>query len=446
MITKYRSFRFLLLFIIISMLYYVACQFSLTVPLSMKKAQLSPTTQSLVSHFNEPIELTLYSTDNDTYHETFLIVEQYQRLNKKIHFEWKKEHYTFASNHSGEALVARFQEQQSFIDLLKEKVTEANLSSLLFKFKRQANNWIVFLQGHGEPQPFGKDTRDYSLWRKALENQGLKVQGLSLTQTPVIADNVKLLIIASMQSECLPQEEQLIREYLEKGGSLLWLTDPSAKPVLFLQNYLHLKTLPGTIVDLHGQQMGTPHAAITLIENYPSLPFSSPMLLSAYPWSVALTFEPSVWQAAPLLKTHDATWTETGPLMGQIQFDPEKGEVAGPLLLGVSFTRTHPTDAKQEQRIAVIGNSRFMSNGIIQNYGNLAFGQNLISWLNGDDALLTLEQPVSSDSFSHIHVMTAYLIQYAFPGIGLLFILVALLYGWKRNFVKEFRTPGDYLK
>jgi hypothetical protein len=228
------------------------------------------------------------------------------------------------------------------------------------------------------------------------------------------------------------QEEILLRHYISSGKDVLWLIDPDAKRLSFLETLLGISPLPGTIVDLHGQKLGTPHPAITLIEQYPALPFTAPSLLSAYPWSSALKINASSFEVSPLLLTHGSTWTETSPLTGSISFNPEKNEKAGPLLLGLRLTRTS-SKFSQEQRIAVIGNSRFLSNGVIQNYGNLAFGLNLINWLNHDDLLLTLAQPVSTDSFAHIHLTTARLIQYGFPSLGAFMMFIVFLYSLKRS-------------
>lgn len=430
-------FYCLMLLILMVLIYGLIHRNAYIAPLSSKKTLLSPITYSLLEGFTDPIEFTLYSRENDTYHEAALLIEQYQKKAPLIQFNWLQEDYHFSHKHIGEALDVRYQNQHYFIDLSDKKINEASVTQLLFKFKRHTNAWVVFLQGHGEPDPFGKESRDYSLWRKALENQGLKIQPLTLTHTPIITDNTQLLIMSALQSDLFPQEEGLITHYISKGGNLLWLMDPTSKRLEFLEKQFDVYPLPGTIVDLHGQQLGTPHPAITLIEHYPNLPFLAPPLLSAYPWSVALQSQKSDWTIAPLLITHDATWTETGPLTGEIELNTDKGEIAGPLLLGISLTRAHPQIPEQQQRIAIIGNSRFVSNGVIENYGNLAFGQNLINWLNQDDQLITIEQPVSFDSFAHIHLMTAILIQFGFPSLGIIMIAGTLLYGYRRSKISQ---------
>lgn len=428
---KLIGYFFVLLLSFISV-YYVATLFSFSLPLSTKKTSLSPTTRSLLATMQKPLEFILYSPSADVYHHVALLIEQYQRVAPNIQFTWKQEPYSLSENFKGDAFIVHYDHKTYLIDLNTELINEASVSQLLFKCSRHANHWVVFLQGHGEPDLFGTGSRDYQLWRTALENQGFKIQPLTLNQTPFIADNVQLLIIASSQSNWLPHEEALLTDYINKGKQVLWLMDPTSARLPFLEKLLGVSPLPGTIVDLHGQKLGTPHPAITLIEQYPPLPFSSPKLLSAYPWSVALEISASNWEAAPLLLTHEETWTETGSLSGTIGFDPEKNEKAGPLLLGIRLSRAHPL-TQQEQRIAVIGNSRFVSNGVIQNYGNLAFGQNLISWLNMDDQLLNLEQPITTDSFSHIHLTTALFIQYGFPGLGMFLMLLVIIYSFKRR-------------
>jgi hypothetical protein len=49
---------------------------------------------------------------------------------------------------------------------------------------------------------------------------------LNLVQSSSIPDNTDVLILASPKVPMLPGEIELLREYLERGGNLLWLADP----------------------------------------------------------------------------------------------------------------------------------------------------------------------------------------------------------------------------
>lgn len=383
---------------------------------------LSATSESLLKKIEAPITITLFSTHIEDYHQAQFLIAKYQAIKPNIKLHWRQESYAHSNDYSGPALQVSMGAQKEMIDLLRNPLNESTISQRLFKLRNKDEQWIVFLQGHNEPSPFGSQATDYDLLRIALQNQGFKVQALSLTHTPVIADNTRLLVIASPKTRLLPKEEQLIAQYLFQRGSLLWLIGNDSHPQPFLSELFQVKRLPGTIVDLHGHQLGTPHPAITIIDTYPSMPFSAPKALCAFPFAVALSLENNHdWQTQPLLLTHDKSWTESGALSGALAYEPEKNEVAGPLVLGVSLTKKPTLNSQTEQRIAIIGNSRFLSNGVIENYGNLAFGLNLIHWLRHDDQLISLEQPTNQDELLHIHLFTALFCQYGLP------ILIVLL-------------------
>lgn len=407
-------------FIILSTGILVAKHYSIASNLSSQA--LSATTQSLLKKIDAPITLTLFSNDAQDYHQAEFLIANYREIKPDIQLDWQHDAYAHSADYQGPALLVTVKEQHDVIDLLRTPLNEATLSQSLFKVRNHHDQWIVFLQGHDEPSPFGTQGRDYDLLRIALQNQGFKVQTLSLAQTPFIADNTRLLVIASPKTALLPKEEQLIAQYLFQGGSLLWLVDKESHPQPFLSELFYVDALPGTVVDLHGHQLGTPHPAITIVDQYPTLPFKAPNTLTAFPFAVALKAQNNNdWQTQPLLVSHERTWTESGSLSGALAYEPEKNEIAGPLVLGVSLTKKPTFHSQQQQRVAIIGNSRFISNGVIENYGNLAFGLNLIHWLGHDDYLLTLEQPVNHDELLQIHLFTGLLIQYGFP-LGIVFL------------------------
>jgi|GEM_PF-6571370 len=389
---------------------------------------LSDTTVSLLNKVSEPITVVLYSTDIENYHQAEFLLAKYQNIKKNIDLFWEAEPYTHSSDYQGPALKILIGDQNVIVDLLQNPLNEHTLSQSLFTLCNIAHQWVVFLQGHNEPDPFGTSATDYGLLRVALQNQGLKVQALSLLKTPLIANNTRLLIIAAPKVGLLAQEEKLIAEYLFQGGSLLWLLDKDAHHQPFLSELFHVTALPGTIVDSHGHQLGTPHPAITIIDTYPSMPFAPPKTLTAFPFSVALSQQPNNdWDSQWLLRSHESSWTETGALSGKLAFEPEKQEVAGPLTLGLSLTKKHPLTPQTTQRDVIIGNSRFLSNGVIENYGNLAFGLNVIHWLGHGDALMTLSQPTNQDQILQMHLLTALLIQYGFPCFLLLLVAFVLI-------------------
>ncbi len=388
---------------------------------SFNPSSLSETTTSLLSSFTHPINMTLYTPNEDKHRQIKMLVEQYQAYQPNIVYNWQPS-TTQSPIMPQHALVLTSQQSKEVIDLDKTALNENSLSNALFKLQRKPNQWIVFLSGHDEPSIYGTKMRDLTLFRQGLENQGLKLHELNLSKTPFIPDNTNVLVIASNQEKLSSFEEKLILEYLAKGKNLLWLMDPQSKPIPQLSELLGITLEPGTIVDLHGAKIGSPHPAITIIDNFPQLPFSLPSTLTAFPFAGALHYKPvQNFEMQPFLITHESSWTESDITKTQLSFDSNKNQMQGPLNLGIILT-----EPKNLQRIIVIGNSRFINNGAIENYGNLALGLNLISWLNHDEELLNIQQPIVIDNMLYIQFAAALMIQYGFPIICLLLLICSI--------------------
>ena len=116
--------------------------------------------------------------------------------------------------------------------------------------------------------------------------------------------------------------------------------------------------------------------------------------VTVFPQAVGLSVRaPEGWKQTVLLDTNDGAWSETGPVMGQVQFDKGR-DIRGPLTLAVALTR----DVEgREQRVVVIGDGDFLSNQVLANGGNLEFGMNLANWLSQDDAYVDIPVQTARD-------------------------------------------------
>lgn len=398
-----KYFKHLLIMIALISLYGVALRYPLTI--DCNTSTLSSTTRSLLAGFDEPVAITLKTHDIDMAHHVQALIEKYQRVNAKIAYQWQQD----PSN----TLVIENPDHQETI-YLNEGIAEALLTKALFQFKQKRNQWVVFLQGHDEPSLFQDSAHDLSLFRLALENQGFQTKELNLQQTPLIPDNVFVLVIASPKTRFLPTEEALILDYLSKGKNVLWLTSPAAFQPTILKDYLGVEILPGKIHDNYGQKLGTPNPNIAIVSEFPKLPFPAPKSLCAFPDATALHVHAKKFNVTPFLKTNEETSIANGRLKG-------------PFTIGLLFTPM----AETPQRITVIGNTRFLTNGVIQNYGNLALGLNLIHWLNHND--IAVVQPVVENQIIHLSSLRAFLIQYGFPCLGVGMLLFSIGFFVYRN-------------
>lgn len=325
-------------------------------------------------------------------------------------------------------LVISYQGRSENISTL----SESGITNALLRLSRQGERWIVFLSGHAESDPHGEANFDLGLFGKELERGGLRIQQVNLAEM-VIPSNTSLLVIASPRVSLLPGEVEYIKAYVEQGGNLLWLAEPGEERGLTaLAEQLGIEFLPGTIVDASSQLFGVDNPSIIVVTGYPNQPITREMTaVTVFPEAAALDIRDSEsWQAMPLLSTLNRSWTEIGELAGEIQYDVDSDERAGPLELGVALTRSLPADTAgesaaeetREQRVVVIGDGDFLSNTYLGNAGNLDLGLNIVNWLSHDEDYMDIRVKSAPDTSLELGRMAQGVI-----GLGFLIGLPLLL-------------------
>lgn len=363
--------------------------------------------------FNEPIQVTAFAREDDALRNQIKeMIARYQQhkadmqlsfVNPDAEPERVRE---LGVTMNGELRVA-YQGRSERVQELSEQA----LTNALLRTQRQGERWIAFIAGHGERDPHGQANHDLGSFGAAMERKGLKVQSLNLSQTPSIPDNISLLVIAGPQAALLPGEVDLLRGYIEKGGNLLWLTEPGEHVGLEpIAETVGIETLPGVVVDASTQLFGIQNPDFALVTEYPPHTVTRELrIMSLFPHSAALAWQArGEWQGEPLLSTLERAWTETSELSGEISFNAGGEERAGPLDIGFAITRArgdakqdndnaNPDDASQQQRVIVVGDGDFLSNAYLGNGGNLDLGLNMVHWLSNDDSFIAIRAKSSPD-------------------------------------------------
>jgi len=393
---------------------------------------LSPASIELLKKIDGPISITSFVKKNEQIEK---FIRRYQRYKEDISLSFVDpdiEPQLARENGvrvKGE-LVLRFGERRENLQTL----TEQAMSNVLQRLARSAERYIVFLEGHGERSPRGRANHDVADWAAQLQARGLNTQTINLGVNQKIPGNAAALVIAGPQVDLLPGEMSIISRYLADGGNLLWLADPGELYGLgALAEQLGIEFLPGMIVDPTTQRLGLDDPRITVIAEYGGQAVTNNFAnLTLFPQASAIDLvEGSEWQAEAFLITAADSWSETGPLQGELALDPGE-DIPGPLNLGVILTRNQSNDTPQQQRIIVIGDGDFLSNQYLGNAGNQDLGLNLINWLSRDDAFLDIPAKTATDLSLELSPSTAGI-------IGLIFILlpIVLLIGgfliWRRR-------------
>lgn len=82
---------------------------------------------------------------------------------------------------------------------------------------------IYFLQGHGEKSI----TDSYEIYTNQLKTNNYDVQELDLSETKSVPGNAKILYLAGPQQDITDEEKDILRAYMNAGGSLSMLLSPS---------------------------------------------------------------------------------------------------------------------------------------------------------------------------------------------------------------------------
>lgn len=454
--TRLENALFLLLFLgIVGLLAWLSTRYSFEADWTASgRNTLSEASSTLLAELTDPITITSYAAEEGNVRQAVTeLVGKYQRyktdvslafINPDLHPAKVRE---LGIRINGE-LVVEYQGRSENL----QQLSEQGLTNSLQRLARSGERWLVFLEGHGERKPQGTANHDLTQWSQHLSNKGFKIQSHNLVKNPQLPANTRVLILASPQLNLLPGEVAMITQFVEAGGNLLWLSDPTDEPLKNSNNnstlhgltplatQLGIEFQAGMIVDPTTQVLGVSDPRFALVADYPAHPITQNIdNLSLFPQSHGLTVIPAVgWQSHRLLQTEVRSWSETGKLSGSLQFDAGS-DIKGPLMLGVTLSHalTDPDATVPEspqQRVVVIGDGDFLSNAYLGNGANLSLGVNIINWLAHDDRLIHIPVRIRNDRTLELSSLAQGII-----GIGFLLVLPLLLGGtgfliwWRRR-------------
>lgn len=393
--------------------------------------------RDVLSRLAGPVRVTVYATRQDTRGDARRQVQdflaQYQRLKPDISviFVDPREEPKLAQaagiRVNGEAVVEYNQKSEHLTDY-----NEQSFVNLLMRLARAGERLVMALDGHGERRLAGIANHDLGEFGKQLAAKGFKTGSLNLAIAQEVPANASLLLIASPQVDLQPVETQKIRQYVQKGGNLLWLIDP--EPLHGLQPIAELLGLtlgPGTVVDPDAAKLNA-SPTVAIAASYGRHAITDNFRLNTvFPLARQIgVADGGDWRATRLIEVAPRGWVEMGKLGGAIAFDKSR-DVPGPVNIAVALERTIN---ERTQRVVVIGNGSFLANTFLGNGGNLDLGVNVVNWLAGDDTLIAIQPRPSLDSNLELGRGAQYAILFGFLiFLPLAFAATGVLIWWRRR-------------
>lgn len=323
--------------------------------------------------------------------------------------------------------------------------TEQDLTNALIKAIEGTERTVYFVQGHGERNVRSAERDGYNAIGDALGLDNFLIETLVLAQQPQVPADASMIVIAGPKTDLFEGEIETLQQYLERGGKVLFLVDPSAElesvQKVNIRNLLRRwgVTLGDDIVvdgSAMGQLLGT-DASVPVAADYPSHPITDRFnVLTAFP--LARSVEPTPNETSNLiteafLQTGSQSWAETDiarlTQTSEVELQENQGDRPGPVTIGVAVTSAisrsttetgnvtlseqgestvapEPTsdastllesaanpsgDAQNiETRLVVVGDSDFAANYSLGIQGNRDLFLNIANWLTQQENLVAI--------------------------------------------------------
>jgi ABC-type uncharacterized transport system involved in gliding motility auxiliary subunit len=405
---------------------------------------LSETSQKLLAEINTAVDIQVFAAPDYEYYDAVVdLVDRYQRHSDKIHVNYIDPSRSpdlvrqYDIQQQGEMVVRHGEMTQHVQDLSEQSLTNA-----LISVSRQQQQWLVFIDGHGERSLFENNNFSLSTWAQQLQGQGFKLHSQNLVENPDLPDNTSALVIASPIKDWLPGEVAIVRKFIDHGGNLLWLADPEQTASLLpLAEKLGIEFIPGSVFDPNAARLGLEDPRFVLISDYANHPVgvataSVSLLADASAIQRTDPEADSDWTYLNLLNSQPNTWVESSSVnqnnVMQQAFDAGE-DVKGPVSLGTVISRPRPGNSEQQQRIAVVGDSDFASNAYIGNAANLNLSMALANWLAADDKLISIPVKTSIGTQLSLTKTQSIIIGFGFLLVIPLILLSSGLWIWWRR-------------
>ena len=408
------------------------------------RASLSAQSRAVLAKLTGPVDIVSYANPQSDTRQTvasFLLRYQQVKPDLTLHFVDPQldpaKMRTLGITVDG-AMILHYHGHEQRLDELSESAVTNALEQLV----RGGDRVVAFVSGDGERRPDGQANADLGTFTAQLERRGMRVVPLNFAQVTAVPQHTDLVVLASPSLALPPGAVQALVAYVQNGGNLLWLTEPTnddlgLKP---LAAALGVHVLPGVLVDGSGTALGLHDPRMITLGDYPPHSITRGFTLTTlYPQVSALALvSQSDWAVHSFLRSSAQSWTEFHPIdnskPSDIRFDANAGELKGPLDFGFALSRLSPSPDKSEQRAVVIGDGDFLSNTFLGNGGNRALGERVFDWLLGDDKLVDLPPRGAPDRLLQMSQNDLDMVSLGFVLVlPLLLLLIGGLIVWRRR-------------
>jgi WD40 repeat protein/ABC-type uncharacterized transport system involved in gliding motility auxiliary subunit len=202
-----------------------------------KEYSLSPQTLEMLASLEEPVQVVgFYTPYMETYQEDAEIwLRQYkQHSNGMFTYE-----FVDPELDPGRARQLGMSRAGVLVFEQGDRTAEANLAdersltSALLRVQQSEPRRLYALTGHGERDLDDFSETGFSQAREALERENFEIEKLNLFESGQVPEDADAVMIAGPTTQLSPQEISALGEYVEAGGALMVMVDPTITTGVF---------------------------------------------------------------------------------------------------------------------------------------------------------------------------------------------------------------------
>lgn len=277
---------------------------------------------------------------------------------------------------------------------------EAAFTAAIISLTHATPPRVWFTTGHGEKSLDDAEPTGLSDLKKALDQQNIAGEAVTLLERPEIPAEVKLIVIAGPTRRLTESELLLLEAFLQRGGRLLAMIDPLDDTGLDGLLARWGMALGMDIVVDPARQLPFVSAANLFVTTYTDHPIVKKMktFMTLFPLARSVRADEARDAAVtvtPLALTSERGWGETKTAEQPFRFE-EGRDAAGPVSIAVAAERALPSSLGEAQagaepsrtRLVVIGDSDFVVNSQLGSVGNRDLVLGAVYWLIEEERLI----------------------------------------------------------
>ena len=273
-------------------------------------------------------------------------------------------------------------------------LTEADFTAALLKLSRGETPAVYFLTNHGERSLADPNETGYTSVEVGLRMQNYSVEPLDLRRAPVrVPADAAAVVIAGPKEPFLASELNALDQYIDRGGRVMALLDPSNEDKIenlrvWLKKRAGADIQNAAVIDRISNDNANPFVPFAQLEPHHQITAGLHRSIKSVPFPIAspVVFEANVDYAPLASSGSDApsSWIESDIATAPSVYEPEKGDVGGPVLMAAAVEGRGENGA----RFALFGDSDFASNQLYAHGGDLFLYT--INWLTRQEELIAI--------------------------------------------------------